>query len=71
MIWDVVKSAIVRFFGPWSGTAGEECRGRTKWRHAEAIKVVERADRNARIYILKRDDGLFEYSGEVSVSGRG
>jgi hypothetical protein len=34
-----------------------------KWTHAHSIKVIERADGKAKVYILERNDGLYEYRG--------
>jgi hypothetical protein len=40
-----------------------------KWTHAKSIKTCERADGKARLYILARNDGLYEYQAEVEVVG--
>lgn len=34
-----------------------------KWTHAHSIKVIERPNGKAKVYILERDDGLYEYRG--------
>jgi hypothetical protein len=39
------------------------------WSHAKSIKEFERADGKARLFILARNDGLYEYRGEVEVVG--
>jgi hypothetical protein len=39
------------------------------WTHAKSIKTIERADGKARVYILERNDGLYEYRGEVELVG--
>jgi hypothetical protein len=36
-----------------------------KWVHAEEIRKLQRPDGKAEVYILKRDDGLYEYVGSV------
>jgi hypothetical protein len=41
------------------------------WTHAHSIKVFERPDGKAKIYILKRDDGLYEYRGEAEFNEDG
>jgi len=39
------------------------------WTHAKTIKVIERADGKAKVYVLARHDGLYEYRGEAEVRG--
>jgi hypothetical protein len=39
------------------------------WTHAKCIKVIDRADGKAKVFILARDDGLYEYRGEIEVQG--
>jgi len=39
------------------------------WTHAKSIKMIERADGKARVYILERNDGLYEYGGEAEIVG--
>jgi hypothetical protein len=39
------------------------------WTHAKAVKVIDRADGKARVYILERKDGLYEYRGEAEIVG--
>jgi hypothetical protein len=39
------------------------------WTHAKSIKSIERAGGKARIYILARTDGLYEYRGEAEIVG--
>ena len=39
------------------------------WTHAENIKVIKRTDGKAKVYILARHDGLYEYRGETEVRG--
>jgi hypothetical protein len=39
------------------------------WTHAKSIKVIERTDGKAKVYILARHDGLYEYKGEAEVQG--
>jgi hypothetical protein len=34
-----------------------------KWPHASEVKKLRRPDSKAEIFILKRDDGLYEYKG--------
>ncbi len=39
------------------------------WTHAKTIKVIERADGKAKVYVLARHDGFYEYRGEAEVLG--
>jgi hypothetical protein len=39
------------------------------WKHAKSIKVFERTDGKARLHILARNDGLYEYRGEAEFVG--
>jgi hypothetical protein len=39
------------------------------WTHAKSIKVIDRADGKAKVYILARHDGLCEYRGEAEIEG--
>ncbi len=39
------------------------------WMHAKSIKTIERADGKARIFILERNDGFYEYRGEAEIVG--
>lgn len=39
------------------------------WTHAESIKVIERGDGRARVYILARHDGFYEFRGVTEVQG--
>jgi hypothetical protein len=39
------------------------------WTHAKSIKVIDRADNKAKVYILARNDGLYEYRGEAEIQG--
>lgn len=39
------------------------------WTHAKTIKRFNRADGRARLYILARNDGLYEYRAEEEVVG--
>ena len=39
------------------------------WTHARTIKVMERADGKAKVYILARHDGLYEFRGETEIQG--
>jgi hypothetical protein len=39
------------------------------WTHAKSIKVIDRADGKAKVYILARHDGLYEYRGEAEIQG--
>jgi hypothetical protein len=39
------------------------------WTHAKSIRTIERADGKARVYILERNDGLYEYRGEAEIVG--
>jgi hypothetical protein len=42
-----------------------------KWTHARAIKEFQRPDGNAKIYILERNDGLYEYRGFAELNKDG
>jgi hypothetical protein len=37
------------------------------WTHAKSIKVIDRADGKAKVYILARRDGFYEYIGEAEI----
>ena len=39
------------------------------WTHAKGIKVIDRADGKAKVYILARHDGFYEYRGEAEIQG--
>jgi hypothetical protein len=39
------------------------------WTHAKSIKVIDRADGKAKVYILARHDGFYEYRGEAKTQG--
>jgi hypothetical protein len=39
------------------------------WTHAKSIKVIDRADGKAKVYILARHDGFYEYRGEAEIQG--
>jgi hypothetical protein len=39
------------------------------WTHAKTIRVIDRVDGKAKVYILARDDGLYEYRVEVEIQG--
>jgi len=39
------------------------------WTHAKRIKVIDRADGKAKVYILARHDGFYEYRGEAEIQG--
>jgi hypothetical protein len=39
------------------------------WTHAKGIKTIERGEGKARVHILERDDGLYEYRGEAEIQG--
>lgn len=39
------------------------------WTHAKTIKVIDRADGKAKVYILARHDGFYEYKGEAEILG--
>ena len=39
------------------------------WTHAKSIKVIDRADGKAKVHILARHDGLYEYRGEAEIQG--
>jgi hypothetical protein len=39
------------------------------WTHASIVKMIERPDGKARVYILARHDGFFEYRGETQIQG--
>jgi hypothetical protein len=39
------------------------------WTHAERVKVIDRTDGKARVYILARHDGFYEYRAEAEVQG--
>jgi len=39
------------------------------WTHAKSIKVIDRADGKAKLYILARQDGFYEYRGEAEIQG--
>lgn len=39
------------------------------WTHAKCSKVIDRADGKAKVYILARHDGFYEYRGEAEVQG--
>jgi len=39
------------------------------WTHAKSVKILEREDGKARLYILARNDGLYEYRAEAEVVG--
>jgi hypothetical protein len=39
------------------------------WTHAKSIKMIERADGKARVDILERNDGLYEYRGAAEIVG--
>jgi hypothetical protein len=39
------------------------------WTHAKSIKVIDRADGKAKVYILARRDGFYEYRGEAEIRG--
>ena len=39
------------------------------WTHAKAVSVIESADGKARVYILERHDGFYEYQGEAEIVG--
>ena len=41
--------------------------GLPMWMHAKTIKVVDRADGKAKVYILARHDGFYEYRGEAEI----
>jgi hypothetical protein len=35
------------------------------WTRAKRIKVIYRADKKAKVYIIERNDGLYEYTAEA------
>ncbi len=37
------------------------------WTHAKSIKVIDRADGKAKVYILARHDGFYEHRGEAEI----
>ena len=39
------------------------------WTHAKLIKTLERPDGKARVHILARHDGLYEFRGEAEIQG--
>ena len=39
------------------------------WTHAKSIKVINRADGKAKVYILARHDGFYEYKGGAEIQG--
>jgi hypothetical protein len=39
------------------------------WTHAKSIKVIDRADGKAKLYILARQDGFYEYRVEAEIQG--
>ena len=39
------------------------------WTHAKSVEIIERADGKAKVYILARHDGLYEYRGEAEIVG--
>ena len=39
------------------------------WTHAKSIKVIDRADGKAKVHILARHDGFYEYRGEAEIQG--
>jgi hypothetical protein len=39
------------------------------WTHAKGIKVIDRADGKAKVYILARHDGFYEYRAYLEIQG--
>jgi hypothetical protein len=39
------------------------------WTHGKSIKVIDRADGKAKVHILARHDGFYEYRGEAEIQG--
>jgi hypothetical protein len=39
------------------------------WTHAKSIKVIDRADGKAKVCVLARHDGFYEYRAEAEIQG--